>query len=211
MAKEKTTETFSFNKENQKKIKEILEKYPSNQKRSAVMPLLDLAQRQNDGWVSEAAMEEIARIIEMPRIKVFEVATFYTMYNFKPIGEHLLQFCGTTPCMLSGSEEIMTACQKHLGVKMGETTKDGKFTLKEVECLGGCVNAPIVQINDDYYEDLTPETMVGILKSLKKGEKPEHGSQTGRLRSCGKCGPTTLSQQAKEAGVKMADKVSEAG
>lgn len=197
--------SFKFSAKNMQKIEEILAKYPSNQKASAVMPLLDLAQRQHNNWIPEAAMEEIGRLLDMPRIKVFEVATFYTMYNLAPVGEYLLQFCTTTPCWLCGSADIVKACEDHLKVNMGETTKDGKFTLVEVECLGACVNAPMIQVNDDYYEDLTPETMVALLRDLQEGKKVTTGSQTGRAGSCALDGPTSLEAQAKKAKVEMAE------
>jgi NADH-quinone oxidoreductase subunit E len=147
----------------------------------------------------------------MPRLKVFEVATFYTMYNLSPVGEYLLQFCTTTPCWLCGSADIVKAAEDHLGAKIGETTKDGKFTLVEVECLGACVNAPMVQINDDNYEDLTPESIVALLKDLKAGKKPEHGSLAGRKGSCAQGGPTTLEAQAKKAKVAMAESGEKSG
>ena len=203
--------SFKFSKENMAKIEDILKKYPSNQKQSAVMPLLDLAQRQHGGWIPEAAMEEIGRVLDMPRLKVFEVATFYTMYNLTPVGEYLLQFCTTTPCWLCGSGDIVKAAEEHLGAKIGETTKDGKFTLVEVECLGACVNAPMVQVNDDYYEDLTPELIVTLLKDLKAGKKISFGSQTGRKGSCAQDGPTTLESQAKQAKVAMAEDQKKSG
>lgn len=202
--------SFKFTKANLKAIDEIVAKYPKGRQQSAVMPLLDLAQRQNKGWIPEAAMEEIARILDMPRIKVFEVATFYTMYNLAPVGENLVQVCTTTPCWLCGSDDIVKACKKHLGIEMGETTKDGKFTMIEVECLGACVNAPMVQINDDYYEDLTPDSVVEVLEGLAGGgkKKPAVGSQTGRSGSCGIEGPTTLEDVAKKAKVKTGGKKS---
>lgn len=172
--------TFEFSKENQEKIKEILAKYPANRKKSAVMPLLDLAQRQNENWISKDAIETIAKTLEMPEIKVYEVASFYTMYNLKPVGKNLLQFCKTTPCMLRGIDELMKFAQERLGIKVEETTLDNLFTIKEVECLGACVNAPIVQINDDFYEDLTLENFSKILDDLKEGKKIKIGSQVGR-------------------------------
>ncbi|MBI1216439.1 MAG: NADH-quinone oxidoreductase subunit NuoE [Alphaproteobacteria bacterium] len=190
---------FKFSKENLKKIDEIVAKYPKGRQQSAVMPLLDLAQRQNDNWIPEAAMEEIARILDMPRIKVFEVATFYTMYNLEPRGKHHLQFCTTTPCWLRGSSEVVGACEKHLGIKLGETTPDGMFTMTDVECLGACVNAPVLQRNgDEFYEDLNTENIVEILDNLKAGKMPEHGSQTGRIHAMGEAGPTTLLDMAKK-------------
>lgn len=171
---------FKFNEENQREIKKILAKYPPERKKSAVMPLLDLAQRQNDNWVSKDVIAEIAGILEMPEIKVYEVASFYTMYNLKPVGKYLLQFCKTTPCMLRGIDEIIKICEEKLGIEMDETTADGFFTLKEVECLGACVNAPVVQINDDFAEDLTKENFLQILEDLKAGKEFKVGSQVGR-------------------------------
>lgn len=159
--------SFKFNEENSKKVSEILGKYPQSRKKSAVMPLLDLAQRQNNNWISKDAIQEIAEILEMPEIKVYEVASFYTMYNLKPVGKHLLQFCKTTPCMLRGIDQIVKDCEKKLAIKMNETTADNLFTLREVECLGACVNAPIVQINDDFVEDLTSEKFLTIIDDLK--------------------------------------------
>jgi NADH-quinone oxidoreductase subunit E len=139
-----------------------------------------LAQRQNDNWVSKDAIETIAKILEMPEIKVYEVASFYTMYNLKPVGKYLLQFCKTTPCMLRGIDQIIKDCEKKLGITMDQTTADGLFTLKEVECLGACVNAPMVQINDDFVEDLTSENFLKIIDDLKSGRSFKVGSQVGR-------------------------------
>jgi len=163
--------SFEFNQANKIKVEEILKKYPSNRKKSAVMPLLDLAQRQNQNWISKGVIEKIATILEMPEIKVYEIASFYTMYNLKPVGKFLLQFCKTTPCMLRGIDQIIKDCEKKLGIKIDQTTADSLFTLKEVECLGACVNAPVVQINDDYFEDLTSEKFQQILDDLKNGEE----------------------------------------
>lgn len=163
--------TFNFSPENQEKIKEILNKYPADRKKSAVMPLLDLAQRQNDNWVSKDIIAKISEILDLPEIKVYEVASFYTMYNLKPVGKYLLQFCKTTPCMLRGIDKIIKDCEDKLGISMDQTTVDKLFTLKEVECLGACVNAPIVQINDDYAEDLTSEKFLAILDDLKAGKE----------------------------------------
>jgi NADH-quinone oxidoreductase E subunit len=174
---------FEFNKENYQKAKEIIAKYPQNREKSAVMGLLDLAQRQNNGWLTREAMDYIASVINLAPIRVYEVATFYSMYNLKPVGKFLLQICTTTPCQLRGAEQIMAACKKHLGIELNETTIDEFFTIKEVECLGACVNAPIVQINDDYYEDLSAEKIIEILQMLKEGRKVEIGSQTGRNAS----------------------------
>jgi NADH-quinone oxidoreductase E subunit len=172
--------TFEFNAENQKKVKEILAKYPEDRAKSAVMPLLDLAQRQNDNWISKEAIECISKTINLPEIRVYEVATFYTMYNLKPVGKYLLQFCKTTPCMLRGIDKIIKDCKEKLGIEMDQTTLDGIFTLKEVECLGACVNAPVVQINDDFAEDLDSENFAKILDDLKAGKEFKVGSQIGR-------------------------------
>lgn len=194
-------------------VREIVGRYPPGRARSAIMPLLDLAQRQmaeegakavppHGGWIPRAAMDEIARIVDVPAIRVYEVATFYSMYNLEPVGVNLVQVCTTTPCWLRGSDDIVHACKKRLGVEMGGHTADGKFTLVEVECLGACVNAPMVQINDDYYEDLTAEKMTGLLDTLASGGKPPTGSQTGRKASMALSGPTTLTAQARKAGLK---------
>ncbi len=172
--------TFQFNTENQKKVQEILDKYPEDRKKSAVMPLLDLAQRQNNNWISREAIGCISKIIDLPEIRVYEVATFYTMYNLKPVGKYLLQFCKTTPCMLRGIDKIIKDCEEKLGIEIDETTLDGVFTLKAVECLGACVNAPVVQINDDFAEDLNSENFLTILDDLKSGKEFKVGSQVGR-------------------------------
>jgi NADH dehydrogenase (ubiquinone) flavoprotein 2 len=200
---------FTFRDKNQ--VQEILSRYPKGFQRSAVMPLLDLAQRQvaedgakakppYGGWIPRAAMDEIARIIGEAPIKVYEVATFYSMYNLAPVGKFLVQHCTTTPCWLRGSADIAHACEKHLGIHTGESTDDGYFTTKEVECLGACVNAPMVQINDEYYEDLTPQRMVEILKALKEGKAVPAGSQTGRKGSMAAGGSTTLTDKSRKTG-----------
>ncbi|KAG7004439.1 serine hydroxymethyltransferase [Physcia stellaris] len=161
---------FKFNEINQKLIAEILKRYPPQYKKAAVMPLLDLGQRQH-GFTSISVMNEVAKLLEMPPMRVYEVATFYTMYNRDPVGRFHVQACTTTPCQLGGcgSDKIMAAIESHLGVHPGQTTSDGLFTFSEVECLGACVNAPMIQINDDYYEDLTPESTVTLLKALQAG------------------------------------------
>ena len=141
------------------------------------MPLLDLAMRQCNGWIPEAAMKEVGKIIDVPYIKVYEVATFYSMFNLKPIGKYFIQFCTTTPCWLKGSDNLLETCKKYLNIDINETTKDGNFTLKEVECLGACVNAPMVQINDDYFEDLNEDSLVKLLENLKNGNKVKLGPQ----------------------------------
>ncbi len=202
-------ESFEFTKANQKKIKEIIALYPAGKQQSAVMPLLDLAQRQvgaegakadpvYGGWIPRAAMDHIADILDMPPVKVYEVATFYSMYNLAPVGQHLIQICTTSPCWLNGSDAVVKSCKDKLGVDMNETTPDGKFTMMEVECLGACVNAPMVQINDDYYEDLTAESMAELIEILGQGMKPKIGSQKGRKCSMALSGPTTLEEHAKK-------------
>lgn len=197
----------SFSFADQAQVKAILARYPDDRARSAIMPLLDLAQRQMaalglnasppfGGWVPRAAMDEVARICGVDPIKVYEVATFYSMYNLEPVGKYLLQFCTTTPCWLCGSAKILAAAEEYLGVKVGQTTPDRLFTLMEVECLGACVNGPMIQINDDYYEDLTPENIVILLGDLQAGRKVSVGSQTGRKGSQALSGPTTLLARA---------------
>lgn len=205
-------ESFEFTSKYKKKVDEAISLYPRGKQQSAVMPMLDLAQRQvaeegakatpsYGGWIPRAAMDKIAEILDMPAMKVYEVATFYSMYNTAPVGKYLVQICGTTPCWLCGSDAIINACTKHLGIGMGETTPDGKFTLVEVECLGACVNAPMVQINDDYYEDLTEGSTKEILDMLAEDMKPKIGSQKARKASMALSGPTTLKERAKKAGV----------
>lgn len=205
-------ESFEFNKAFTKKAKEIINRYPQGRQQSAVMPLLDLAQRQvaeegakanptYGGWIPRAAMDTIAVMLDMPAVKVYEVATFYSMYNTAPVGKYLVQFCTTTPCWLCGSDDIVKATKEHLGIGLGETTADGKFSLMEVECLGACVNAPMVQINDDFYEDLTPDNMRDVLKTLAEDLKPTIGSQTGRKASMSAAGPTTMKELAKKTKV----------
>jgi NADH-quinone oxidoreductase subunit E len=203
--------SFSFTPENTAKIKEIFSKYPEGKQKSAIMPLLHLAQKQvaangpygpwkeGGGWVPRAAMDEVARLVDEAPIKVYEVATFYSMYNLHPVGKYLIQVCTTSPCMLGGvgSDVIVESCRNHLKIDFEQTTEDGLFTLKDVECLGACVNAPMVQINDDYYEDLTAEKIVEIIEALRRGEQPKKGSQTGRQGSCPANGLTTLKEIAK--------------
>lgn len=205
-------ENFEFTKKYQKLVKEAIARYPGGKQQSAVMPLLDLAQRQMaeeganldpaiGGWIPRAAMDHIAEVLGMHKVKVYEVASFYSMYNTAPVGKHLIQFCTTTPCWLCGSGDIVKATTEQLGIGMGETTPDGLFSLMEVECLGACVNAPMVQINDDFYEDLTPDNMKEVINQLAEGIKPTIGSQIGRKASMAAGGPTTLEKQAKKAKV----------
>ncbi len=187
--------SFAFSPENLEKAKKVIAKYPAGRQQSAVMPLLDIAQRQ-DGWVSVAAMEEIARMLDMAPIRVQEVATFYTMYNLKPVGTFHVQVCTNICCLLRGSDDVAAAAKQALGVEWGQTTGDGLFTLSEVECLGACTNAPMMQINDDYYEDLSAESTQAILEALKRGETPKPGPQNGRQFSAPEGGPTTLKELA---------------
>ena len=182
---------FAFSEENRQAVQAVVARYPQGRQQSAVLPLLDLAQRQ-EGWVSVAAMDTIAGLLEMPAIRVYEVATFYTMFNLEPVGAFLVQVCTTTPCMLRGSDDIVAACRRRLGIGFDETTADGKFTLKEVECLGACVNAPVVQINDDYYEDLDAGKTVAILDAFSRSERPVRGPQDGRHSSEPASGAGTL-------------------
>lgn len=159
--------SFRFNEENLEKSTKIIAKYPKERSKSAVMPLLDLAQRQNNNYISKEVIEYLADLLDLPVIHIYEVASFYSMYNLNPVGKYLIQICGTTPCMLCGSKKITESIKNHLKIEMNQTTKDNMFTLKEVECLGACVNAPMIQINDDYYEKLDEERVVKILKELK--------------------------------------------
>lgn len=170
---------FEFNSENMKRAKEIIAKFPEQYKKGACMPLLDLGQRQL-GFTSISVMNYVAKMLDMPPMRVYEVATFYTMYMRHPMGKYNLQVCTTTPCQLCGSDGILKAVQDHLGIKPGQTTKDGLFTLQEVECLGACVNAPMMGVNDDYVEDLTPEVTINILKKLQNGQEIEVGPISGR-------------------------------
>ncbi len=183
---------FALSPENEAKAKAFIAKYPEGKQQSAVMPILDISQRQNGGHLTIEIMEYIADYLGMPSIKVQEVATFYTMYNHKPVGKHHVQVCGTTPCWLRGSDDIMNACKSHLGIDKGQTTDDGLITLGEVECAGACVNAPVVSIGDDYFEDLTPDAMIDLLKKIQSGEEIKPGPQIDRQNSAPVGGATTL-------------------
>jgi len=194
-------EGFQWTPENARKAKEIVARYPESRQMSASIPFLDLAQRQvgeetnTQGWLPLPVMEFVARELDMAPIHVLEVATFYTMFNLQPVGRFHVQVCGTTPCMLRGSDDVLRACELR-GLRKGHTTEDGLFTLTEVECLGACANAPMVQINDDNYEDLTEESMGAILDALARGETPKPGPQVDRQTSCPEGGPTTLKKMA---------------
>ncbi|WP_164155986.1 NADH-quinone oxidoreductase subunit NuoE [Sandarakinorhabdus rubra] len=189
---------FTWTAENATEAERIIGLYPPGRQASAIMPLLWLAQYQvrdmtGIAWLPVPVIEFVASQIGMPYIRAYEVASFYTMYNLKPIGRFHVQVCGTTPCMLRGSDDIIKAC-KDKGMAKGATTADGLFTLTEVECLGACANAPMVQINDHNYEDLTYDSMTAILEMLARGEAPQVGSQIGRTASCPEGGPTTLQE-----------------
>jgi len=175
--------SFEFSSENKIKIDEILKKYPDSKKKSAVMPLLYIAQRQNNNWIPLAAIQLIADMLETAYIKVYEVATFYTMYNLAPVGKYFVQVCTTTPCMIRGSGKVVEMCKKHISEKQGHVNKELDSSWIEVECLGACVNAPMVQINEDYYEDLNAEKAEKIFNSFKEGTLPKIGSQSGRRGS----------------------------
>jgi NADH-quinone oxidoreductase subunit E len=194
-------EGFAWTDENARKAKEIIARYPEGRQASAIIPLLDLAQRQvgaetqTQGWLPIPVMEFVGNQIGMAYVRVLEVATFYTMFNLAPVGRFHVQVCGTTPCMLRGSDDVFAACKKR-GLKKGHTTEDGLFTLSEVECLGACANAPMVQINDDNYEDLTEASMGAILDALGAGQTPKPGPQIDRQTSCPEGGPTVLKKMA---------------
>ncbi|KPF60076.1 NADH dehydrogenase [alpha proteobacterium AAP81b] len=191
---------FAWTADNAAEAARIIALYPAGRQASAVMPLLWLAQYQmrdatGSAWLPVPVIEFVARQLGMPYIRAYEVASFYTMYNLKPVGRFHVQVCGTTPCQLRGSDDIMRAC-KDKGLKKGGSTPDGLFTLTEVECLGACANAPMVQINDDNYEDLTYDSMTAILEALARGEMPTPGSAIGRTASCPEGGPTSLLEVA---------------
>ena len=186
--------SLEFTPENLERAQAHIAKYPPGRQASAVLPLLDLAQRQSDGWLPRAAMDYVAGLLGMAPIRVYEVATFYTMFNLRPVGKYLLQACTTTPCWLRGSDDVVAACERKLGIAMGGTTEDGLFTLVEVECLGACVNAPILQVNDDFYEDLDGPATEALLDQLRDGEPPPPGSVIGRGGSAPIKGKTTLTE-----------------
>jgi len=177
------SDVFEWSEENFSKAKNIIEKYPNGRQQSAVIPLLDLAQRQNKGWLHKRAIERVAETLSMSFIRVLEVATFYSMFNLEPIGKNYIQICRTTPCWLRGSNKLSEVAKNITGCKLGETSKDKKFTVVEVECLGACCNAPMIQINDDYYEDLDENSFREILQNLAKDKKVKKGSQIGRQSS----------------------------
>jgi NADH-quinone oxidoreductase subunit E len=190
---------FAFTADNLAWVKTQIAKYPEGRQASAVIPLLWRAQEQAGGWLPQKAIENVAEVLGMPRIRVLEVATFYTMFNLEPVGKYHVQLCGTTPCMLRGSEELKKVCQRRIG-DQHHVTADGKFSWIEVECLAACVNAPMVQINYDYYEDLTPETFEKLLDEFAAGRTPKPGPQIDRQLSAPVGGPTTLNATLKAQG-----------
>tara|TARA_B100001175_G_C19333828_1_gene553893 strand:- start:115 stop:714 length:600 start_codon:yes stop_codon:yes gene_type:complete len=176
-------DVFNWSEDNFTRVSEIIKKYPHSKQQSAVIPLLDLAQRQNSGWLSKTAIEKVAETLSMSYIRVLEVATFYSMFNLEPVGENFVQICRTTPCWLRGSDKLTKIAQEVSNSKLGEISSDKKFTIVEVECLGACCNAPMVQINDDYYEDLDEDNFTKILMELKNNKSIKRGSQIGRQTS----------------------------
>jgi NADH-quinone oxidoreductase E subunit len=204
-------EHFAFTPENLDRASAHIAKYPAGRQASAVLPLLDLAQRQCGGWLPNAAMHTVAEMLGMPRIRVYEVATFYTMFNLRPVGRYLLQACTTTPCWLRGSDAVVGACKTKLGIGIGGTTADGLFTLVEVECLGACVNAPILQVNDDFYEDLDGPSTEALFDALREGRPPPIGSLNGRRGSAPIHGKTTLTEPPEPPALQVALSQSDAG
>jgi len=190
----KQPDSFEFTPENLKEAKKQMSKYPAGRQASAVKAMLYLAQNQCGGWIPKVAMDYIASMLQMSPIKVYEVASFYNMFNLQPIGKHLLQVCRTTPCWLRGSDAVTDACKKKLGIDIGETTADGMFTLVEVECLGACVNAPVVQVNNDYVEDLDAASAEQMIDDLRAGKPVRAYSARDRHQACPEGGATTLKE-----------------
>lgn len=182
---------FSFTADNLAWAKKQIEKYPPGRQASAIIPLLWRAQEQHGGWLPEPAIRYVSDMLGMAHIRALEVATFYTMFQLEPVGKFLVQLCGTTPCMLRGAEDLRVVCERRIGHQQ-HVTSDGKFSWIEVECLGACVNAPMVQINADFYEDLTPKSFEKILDELAAGKTPKPGPQVDRQFSAPEGGPTTL-------------------
>jgi NADH-quinone oxidoreductase E subunit len=188
----KQPEVFTFTPESLAKAKAFMAKYPPGKQASAVLPLLDLAQRQHDNWLPRAAMDYVAGLLDMAPIRVYEVATFYTMFNLEPVGKWFFQVCTTTPCWLRGSDDVVKTCEDKLGITFGQTTADGQFSMREVECLGCCVNAPVIQVNDDVYEDLDAKTTGLLIDACRAGKAPPVGSMAGRKGSAPASNQTTL-------------------
>ena len=176
-------DNFEFSEKNLKEAKNIIKNYPEGKQQSAVMALLYIAQKQNNNWIPLAAMKYIGRFLSIPYIKVYEVATFYSMYNLSPVGRYFFQVCTTTPCMIRGAYDLVNVCKKKISEKQNELSKDKSCSWVEVECLGACINAPMIQINDDYYEDLDEKKTEKIIEQIKNGENPKPGSYRGRKNS----------------------------
>ena len=174
---------FAFDRDNMLLAKKILKIYPKNYKESSIMPLLSIAQNQNNGWLPKKAIEYISDFLEIPEIKVLEIATFYSMYNLSPVGKFHIEVCTTSPCMLRGSDEILSFCEKKLAIQVGDISKDKMFSLSRVECLGACVNAPVIKINENYYEDLDLNSTDKLINNLSSNKKIKIGSQSGRKGS----------------------------
>jgi len=184
--------SFAFTADNEAVARRHIAKYPTGRQASAVLPLLHLAQEQHGGWLPQAALDYVAAFLEMPKIRVYEVASFYDMFNTEPTARTQIRVCTTTPCWLCGSDDIVRAVESALDCKVGENSPDGRFFLREFECLGACANAPMMWIDDDYYEDLTPERATAVIEALKRGEKPRPGPQSGRKGAIPFGGKTTL-------------------
>ena len=174
---------FEFNEKSLEAAKKVISNYPEGKQQSAVMPLLYIVQRQNNNWIPLAAMKYVAKFLSMPYITVYEVATFYTMYNLAPVGNYFFQVCTTTPCMIRGAQDLVKACKEKISENENELSKDNACSWVEVECLGACINAPMMQVNDDYYEDLDKEKIEKIINQIQKGETPKPGSYRGRKNS----------------------------
>jgi NADH-quinone oxidoreductase subunit E len=183
---------FELTRENLDEAGRILARYPEDRKQSALLPLLHLAQKQHGGWLPRVALDYLADFLGLPRIRVYEVASFYDMYNLVPTGRTQVRVCTTTPCWLCGSDDVVRACKEALGVEIGESTADGRFFLREFECLGACANAPVLWVDDDFYEDVDYDKTKAILEALKRGERPKPGPQNGRTASMPLGGKTTL-------------------
>jgi len=205
-------DSFAFDAESEAEIARVITRYPAGKQASAVLPAMYVAQRQmqrqtGSAWVPVKAMDAVAARLGMPPIRVYEVATFYFMFNTRPIGRFHLQVCTTTPCWLRGSDDVTEACREATGIKgWGETSEDGMFTMTEVECLGACVNAPILQVDDDFYEDMDAGKVTELLAALRRGERPTPGSMTGRQTSAPEGGPTTLTTLHFEPELQDADR-----
>ena len=192
---------FEFTEINMIEAQKEITKYPKDKKSSAVIALLYLVQKQNDNWIPISGIQYVSQLLEIPYIQVYEVCTFYSMFNLSPVGKYFVQVCTTTPCMIRGAQKIVDVCKNNISKNQNELSENKLCSWVEVECLGACVNAPMIQVNDDYYEDLTAESVVQLLKDLKDGKKVSVGSQTGRKGSMALSGPTTLEDQAKKSGV----------